>query len=120
MPVYEFRCNSCQKKTSFLIKSINATLSPVCSYCGSTELVRLVSSFAYHKSMSTIYEESGDPDMAGPNYYNDPRNIGRWAEKRFKEMGAEMPPQVEEMIQAAREGEMPESVKDLQPNLTDV
>ncbi len=120
MPVYEFCCNSCQQKTSFLVKSINTPLSPVCPNCGSRELDRLVSSFAYHKSMSTVYEESGDPDRAGPDYYKDPRNIGRWAEKRFREMGEEMPSQVEEMIQAAREGEMPESVKDLQPGLTDV
>lgn len=120
MPVYEFCCNSCQQKASFLAKSIGEPLSPVCPNCGSRELERLISSFAYHKSMSTIYEESGDPDRAGPDYYKDPRNIGRWAEKRFREMGTEMPSQVEEMIQAAREGEMPESVKELQPGLTDV
>lgn len=102
------------------MKSIDAPLSPVCPTCGSRELVRLVSSFAYHKSMSTIYEESGEPDRAGPDYYKDPRNIGRWTEKRFREMGVEVPSQVEEMIQAAREGEMPGPVKELQPGLTEV
>jgi hypothetical protein len=35
-------------------------------------------------------------------------------------MGMEMPSQVEEMIQAAREGELPQPVKDLQPGLTEV
>jgi hypothetical protein len=48
-----------------------------------------------------------------PDYYKDPRNIGRWAEKRFQQMGVEMPSKVQEMIQAAREGELPEPVKDL-------
>jgi hypothetical protein len=47
------------------------------------------------------------------DYYKDPRNIGRWAETRTKELGVEMPSQVQEMIQAAREGEMPDAVKDL-------
>ena len=120
MPVYEFRCNSCQQKTSFLLKSISENLSPLCPACGSGELTRLISNFAYHRSMSTIHEESGDPDRAGSDYYNDPRNIGRWTEKKFKEMGLEMPSHVDEMIQAARDGEMPESVKDLQPGLTEV
>lgn len=120
MPVYEFRCNSCQQKTSFLVKSISEPLSPVCPACGSKELTRLVSSFAYHKSMSTIHDEYGEPDRGGADYYKDPRNIGRWTEKRLKELGMEMPSQVGEMIQAAREGEMPEQVKELQPGLSEV
>ena len=120
MPIYEFRCNSCRQKASFFLKSIGEPLSPVCPTCGSRELTRLISSFAYHKSMSTIHEESGEPDRAGPDYYKDPRNIGRWTEKRFKEMGMELPSQVQEMIQAAREGELPQPVKELQPGLTEV
>lgn len=76
--------------------------------------MRAVSSFAYHKSMATIHEESGEPQMFPTmDYYKDPRNIGRWAEKRFAEMGTEMPAQVKEQIQAAREGELPESLKEL-------
>ena len=120
MPVYEFCCNSCQQKTSFLLRSISEPLFPRCPACDSRELTRLISSFAYHRSMTTIHEESGDPDRAGPDYYNDPRNIGRWTEKKFDEMGLEMPSHINEMIQAARDGEMPESVKDLQSGLTEV
>lgn len=50
---------------------------------------------------------------APPEYYKDPRNIGRWAEKRFQDMGMEMPDNVKETIQAAREGELPKPLKDL-------
>jgi putative FmdB family regulatory protein len=120
MPVYEFRCHKCQRKSSFFVRSIGESLSPTCPSCGSGEMSRLISSFAYHKSMATIHEESGAPDNPGADYYRDPRNIGRWTEKKFKDMGMEMPSQIEEMIQSAREGEMPESVKDLQPGLTEV
>jgi hypothetical protein len=48
------------------------------------------------------------------DYYKDPRNIGRWAEKKFQEMGEEMPSQLQEKIQVAREGVLPEPLKDLQ------
>ena len=120
MPVYEFRCHSCQRKSSFFVRSIGESLSPVCAACGSREMSRVISGFAYHKSMATIHEESGGPDRPGADYYKDPRNIGRWTEKKFQDLGMEMPSQIQEMIQSAREGEMPESVKDLQPNLTDV
>ena len=114
MPIYEFRCQDCHQRSSFLIKNVTHSLTPVCRACGSSKLVRLVSSFAYHKSLQTIHEEAGEPQMfPGPDYYKDPRNIGRWAEKRFDEMGVEMPASAQEMIQAAREGELPETVKDL-------
>ncbi len=95
------------------MKSITDSVTPVCPVCGSSEFRRLISGFAYHKSLKTIHEEAGELGKAGPDYYKDPRNIGRWTEKRFQEMGQEMPSQVEDMIQAAREGEMPTAVKDL-------
>jgi hypothetical protein len=86
-----------------------------CSFCGSTDLVRLVSSFAFHKSIKTVWEESGEPTLnPSPDYYKDPRNIGRWVEKKFQEMGEELPSQVREQIQAAREGVLPGPLKDLQ------
>ncbi len=114
MPVYEFYCPTCRKKSSFLVRT-NSSFEPKCSVCGSADVKRVISSFAYHKSLSTIYEESGDPGSSeNTNYYKDPRNIGRWTEKKFKDMGMEMPSEIKHKIQAAREGELPEPVKDLQ------
>jgi len=114
MPVYEFFCPICRKESSFLIRSFSS-FEPKCSICGSTDLARVISTFAYHKSVSTIYEKSGEPGkFESPDYYKDPRNIGRWAEKKFQDMGMEMPGEIKQKIQAAREGELPEPVKDLQ------
>jgi len=120
MPVYEYRCRSCQRKASFFLKRIGQPVELVCPACGSRDLSRVFSSFAYHKSAAAIHEESGSPDAPGPDYYKDPRNIGRWTEKKFQDMGMELPSEVGEMIQAAREGELPGPVKDLQPGLTEV
>jgi hypothetical protein len=81
-----------------------------------------MSGFAYHRSEQTHLEETGPPQpYGGPDYYKDPRNIGRWTEHRLKELGMDMRSEeygnplseVREMIDAAREGEMPEQVKDL-------
>ncbi len=120
MPVYEYRCSSCQRKSSFLVRGFSDAPSQVCPACGSREMSRVFSSFAYHKSVATIHEESGDPYRPGEDYYKDPRNIGRWTEKKFQDLGMEMPSQVQGMIEAAREGQMPDSVKDLQPGLSEV
>lgn len=117
MPVYEFRCKSCHRKCSFFSKSMSEALSPSCPSCGSKDLVRLISSVAFQKSLDAGWEGSGDPGLSSsnPDYYKDPRNIGRWAEKRFQEMGVEMPSQLQQEIQAAREGELPGQLKDLKP-----
>lgn len=114
MPIYEYRCGKCGRKSSFLIRIVSQPFSPVCAECQSTDMTRIIGGFAYHRSMQTIHEESGDPSAHNsPDYYKDPRNIGRWAEKKFSDMGMDMPDSLQEKIQAAREGELPESMKDL-------
>ena len=113
MPIYEFFCQECYTKSSILVKSMAESFTANCPACSSNELVRVISRFAYHKPMKTIHEEAGEPQMfSSPDYYKDPRNIGRWTEKRFKEMGLEMPTKIKGEIQAAREGELPASLKE--------
>ena len=115
MPIYEFVCQNCHRKPSFLIRNLSTSFTIKCPFCGSTNLSRAISSFAYHKSLKTVWEESGEPTMhPSDDYYKDPRNIGRWAEKKFEQTGEEMPSQLKEEIQAAREGVLPEPLKDLQ------
>jgi putative FmdB family regulatory protein len=114
MPIYEYWCKACGKKSSVFVRSISMGFTPRCDGCGSQGLERLVSGFAYHKSMKTIHEEGGEPTMfPRDDYYKDPRNIGRWTEKRLEELGIEMPEETRKMIDAAREGEMPAPLKDL-------
>jgi len=113
MPIYEFLCQECHTKSSLLVKNISESFVARCPACGSNDLVRVMSRFAYHRSTKTVHEEAGAPQMfSSPDYYKDPRNIGRWTEKRFEEMGLEMPSEIQQEIQAAREGELPESLKE--------
>jgi len=73
-----------------------------------------MSAFAYHKSVEAIHEEAGEPTLLPkPDFYKDPRNVGRWTEKRFKELGLDMPTEIKEEIQATREGELPDSLKEM-------
>ena len=114
MPIYEFFCRDCRKKVSFLTRSFSPPSEPACSACGNTNLVRTISGFAIRKSLKTVWDESGEPSMfPKPDEYKDPRTIGRWTEKRFQDMGMEMPAEIQEKINAAREGELPDSLKDL-------
>ena len=45
MPIYEYRCDECGKKSSALLPSFSSP-DPVCPHCGKPALRRLVSTFA--------------------------------------------------------------------------
>ena len=120
MPIYEYICANCRKKVSLFNRRYQESASPDCPQCGKPSLTRIFSSFAVHKSISTIHEESGEPgSRPGPDYYKDPRNIGRHLEKKFSEMNIEMPSEIQNSIKAAREGALPDSLKDLESGSAD-
>lgn len=111
MPIYEYRCLECGKASSVLTRSVSQEVEPVCTHCASSNMRRLISSFAHHKSVSTIHQESGSPPgYADPGYYNDPRNIGRNVEESFQKHGMAVPDSVQETIRAARDGELPKGM----------
>jgi putative FmdB family regulatory protein len=112
VPIYEFKCDDCGRLTSVFVKSMSAEADAECKSCGSGNLSRAVSRFAYHKSEQTILDEYGR-EPKRPEDYKDPRQIGRWVERKFDEYGMDLPDDARKMIDAAREGELPEPIKDL-------
>jgi putative FmdB family regulatory protein len=112
VPIYEFKCQDCGRLTSIFVRSMTSFYETVCQHCGGKWLERVVSRFAYHKSEQTILEEHGSEPKRLEDY-KDPRQIGRWVEKKFDQYGIDLPEDTRKMIDAAREGEFPEPVKDL-------
>jgi len=112
MPIYEYICADCGRLTSVFTKSMSAAVKATCSHCGGPRLSRALSRFAYHRSEQRVLEEYGaEPKRLDD--YKDPRQIGRWVERKFDEYGMELPDQAREMIDAAREGELPSPVDEL-------
>jgi putative FmdB family regulatory protein len=111
MPIYEFKCQQCARLTSVFVRRMAASSETTCQHCGSPSLERAVSRFAYHKSEQTVLEEYGSEPKRLEDY-KDPRQIGRWVERKFQEYGMDVPDEARKMIDAAREGEFPEPVTD--------
>ena len=112
MPIYEYTCSDCGRITSVFLKSMSAKTKTVCAHCGSRRLSRALSRFAYHKSEQRVLEEHG-AEPRSVDDYKDPRQIGRWVERKFDEYGMELPGKAREMIDSAREGELPEPIDEL-------
>jgi putative FmdB family regulatory protein len=64
MPIYEYRCEECGKRSSALLSSFSSA-DPVCPHCGKPALHRLVSTFATVSSGESEMGEGGDDDFGG-------------------------------------------------------
>lgn len=108
MPIYEYRCRGCRRRVSVFFRSFNSTAEPVCPECGSTELTKLVSRFAVVKSEESRLEDLADPGSLGDLDENDPKSIARWARKMGDQLGEDLGPEYEEMVDRLEAGEMPD------------
>jgi hypothetical protein len=81
-----------------------------CSKCGGADLRRLVSRFAVMKSEESRLDDLADPSSFGDIDENDPRSIARWARKMGQEMGEDLGPEFDEMVERMEAGEMPEDL----------
>jgi len=114
LPIYEYICHNCKKKVGIFMRQNAIQQDPACPACGGTGLRRIISSFAVVKSTATVHEESGEPGPGmSADYYKDPRNIGRSLAQQFKNMNMEIPSEIRESIDKAREGVLPDSLQDL-------
>ena len=112
MPIYEYRCQACAKLSSFFVRSINSVVDAVCSHCESKDMERRMSSFAMGKTVPSVHESfSPGSEHRSPDYYKDPRNLGRGVEDAYTKFGKEMPQSVRDNIDAARSGETPKGLE---------
>jgi putative FmdB family regulatory protein len=110
MPLYEYRCNACRRRVT-LLRSFSDTSTPRCPRCDSEDLIRLVSRVAVLKSEESRLESLADPSSLAGLDENDPRSIARWMRKMSGEMGEDMGPEFDEMVDRLEAGESPEDVE---------
>ena len=98
MPIYEFRCNSCQARVSVFQRRVGAATGAKCDRCGSADLARLVSAFAFRRGNAS--DGGGfDEDMLLDGVdQSDPRAMAEWARRQADAMGEELPPNFDNML----------------------
>ena len=105
MPIYEYRCQDCRKRVSVFVRSMSATVNPVCEHCGSANLTRLMSRVAVLRS------EGDAPDFDESSFAgvdeNDPRSMAQWVRKMSREMGEPLDSGMEAELDRMEQGEMP-------------
>ncbi|MEW6381583.1 MAG: zinc ribbon domain-containing protein [bacterium] len=114
MPIYEYECRQCCKRSTFLILNLTSPQSPQCRHCGSNDLEKLISRVRMLKSDEARLESLADPSKLAGLDENDPVSMARWMKKMGKEMGEEFAgDELEQMIdEAAHEAEGGEGTAD--------
>ena len=102
MPIYEFRCLDCKRKTTSLVLSRERIGEIRCQHCGGASLEKLVSRFATPKSEDARLDSLADPTAMGDVDENDPASVARWMKRMGREMGEDFGDELDQ----AMEGEL--------------
>ena len=106
MPIYEYRCNQCNREFSELFLNPKEIGRVRCKYCHSPSLTRLVSSFSVHQTEGSRLADFDTSKPRGNEFYKDSRNIGLWAKKRMKELGVDLGSKMDEIVEKGRTGKI--------------
>ena len=110
MPVYDYRCQECKRRISLLFQTYAAAENAACPHCGSRNLSRLVTRFAVGRSDDSRLEDLADGAAFGDVDENDPRSVARWARRMGAELGEDLGPEYQAMIDQMEAGEIPDEV----------
>ncbi len=106
MPIYEYRCSACRRRTSVFVRSFAAPGSAACEHCGSSDTSRVFSRVA------VLRPENGgsfaDEGAAFDVDENDPRSVARWLRKMSREMDEPLDDRMQEDLERMEAGGFPE------------
>ena len=71
------------------------------------------------RSQDSHLEDLADPSSLADLDENDPKSLGRWLRKMGSELGEEMPPEFDEVIDRLEAGQSPEEIEESMPDLAE-
>ncbi len=118
MPIYEYVCEDCGKKQSFLVMPMEE-FSPRCKRCGSERMKRVISRVRVRYSEETRIERLADPSSWGGIDEKDPKSLMKLVDKMGSAVGDELDEdfstlkeEMEEAIEEEMKGEGEKKAED--------
>ena len=119
MPNYSYRWSDCRKRFEVYMTYNEYGTRPVtCPNCGSTNVVRRIGRVRFTRSEESRLDSLADPsDLAGLE--DDPKTLGKMMRRMSREMGEEMPPEFDEVVDRLEAGQSPEDIESALPDLAE-
>lgn len=118
MPSYEYRCDQCGKRCSiFQSYEEYGKVEVSCPHCGSQSLQRRIGRIRVVRSEESRLDSLSDPANWAGIDEEDPRSMARMMRKMGRELGEDLPPEFDEVVDRLEAGEDPEDIEASMPDL---
>jgi putative FmdB family regulatory protein len=118
MPTYDFLCNNCNQRFEvFLTYAEYGKKTVTCTHCKSKNVRRRMTRVRIAKSEESRMESMADDFSGFEGMEEDPKAMGRMMRKMGKEMGEDLPPEFDEVVDRLEAGQSPEDVEKALPDL---
>ncbi|MFO7624414.1 MAG: zinc ribbon domain-containing protein [Anaerolineales bacterium] len=117
MPTYDYRCLNCNRRFSiFLTYSEYGQKAILCSHCTSQQVQRRIGRVRVARSEESRLENLADPSKL-EGLEDDPRSLGRMMRQMSGEMGEDLGPEFDEVIDRLESGQSPEEIEEALPDI---
>lgn len=117
MPNYRYRCLDCKKRFEiFMTYDEYGKREVVCAHCDSQNVQRRIERIRVAVSEESRLENLADPS-ALEGLEDDPQALGRMMRQMSHEMGEDMGPEFDEVIDRLEAGQSPEEIESAIPDL---
>jgi len=117
MPYYEYYCTDCNQNFEiFLTYQEYGSQMTNCPMCDSLQIKRIIKPVRVARSEEGRLESLTDPEqLAGLD--NDPQTLGKMMRQMSRELGEDMGPEFDEVVDRLEKGQSPEDIEHDLPNL---
>jgi len=117
MPNYEYRCLNCNRKFEVYISySDYGKHKTECPYCESAKVQRRIGRLRFARSEESRLENLADPSNL-EGLEDDPESLARMMRQMSNEMGEDLGPEFDEVVDRLESGQSPEEVESALPDL---
>ncbi|MCJ7513675.1 MAG: zinc ribbon domain-containing protein, partial [Anaerolineales bacterium] len=118
MPTYDYGCMDCRKRASIYQTYADYGTQPVsCPKCGSANLKRLINRVRVVRSEESRMDSLSDPSDWDSVDEDDPRAMAHMMRRMGQEMGEDLPPEFDEVVDRMEAGEDPDQIEKDFPEL---
>ncbi len=117
MPLYDYICLDCKQRfDNFFTYAEYGSKPAACTHCQSANVRRRLPRVRVAKSEESRMENLADPSaLAGLE--DDPKAMGAMMRKMGREMGEELPPEFDDVVDRLESGQSPEEIESALPDL---